>query len=100
MQQDLELVPFARLVCATLDVPVHDAGGAAPSRALLESLHLLFTLLLAFRESPFFRQALGDDSATDGAQQAAASGAARGAGSGADASLGSVAAAALAQWTR
>ncbi|GBF95657.1 hypothetical protein Rsub_08639 [Raphidocelis subcapitata] len=101
---DLELVPFARLVCALLDAPVHDAGGGAASRALLESLHLLFALLLAFRENPFFRQALGDGAAAAGGAREAGGGPAGGGGGGvggqaADGAVG-VAAAALAQWTR
>ncbi|KAF8062670.1 IFT46 [Scenedesmus sp. PABB004] len=51
---ELDLLSFAKLVCALLDVPVHGDGG------VVESLHLLLTLHAAFRANPFFRGALDD----------------------------------------
>lgn len=60
--QELDLVSYARLVCALLDVPVAEGGGGgdggAAGRPLLEALHHLFALLLEFRANPFFAQAL------------------------------------------
>jgi intraflagellar transport protein 46 len=45
--QGLDLVSFARLVSAFLDVPVHE-------HRVIESLHLMFTLLVEFQENPHF----------------------------------------------
>lgn len=39
---------YAKLVCALLDVPVHS------DNTLVESLHLLFTLYLSFKNNPYF----------------------------------------------
>jgi len=65
--QDLDLVSYARMVCAVLDVPVaagrggsEEEGGAAADRSVLEALHLLFTLLLEFQANPYLRQAVGE----------------------------------------
>lgn len=46
---DLDLLSFAKLVCALLDVPVHSDG------TVIESMHLLFTLYLSFKNNPYFR---------------------------------------------
>lgn len=42
------MVAYARLVCSLLDVPVYSDAG------LVESLHLLFSALLAFKSNPYF----------------------------------------------
>ena len=47
--QDLDLVAFSKLVCALLDVPVYSDA------TLIESMHLLFTLYLSFKNNPYFR---------------------------------------------
>jgi intraflagellar transport protein 46 len=51
---------YARVVCALLDVPVHPpAGGAAPTIGpLIQSLHLVFSLYLEFRDNPHFASML------------------------------------------
>lgn len=43
------MLSFAKLVCALLDVPVHSDG------TVMESMHLLFTLYLSFKNNPYFR---------------------------------------------
>jgi intraflagellar transport protein 46 len=48
--QDLDLLSYSKLVCALLDVPVYDN--------VIESLHVLFSLLLEFKQNPFFRDHL------------------------------------------
>jgi hypothetical protein len=53
--QDLDLTSYAKLVCALLDVPVHSDS------TLIESMHLLFTLYLSFKNNPYF-QTQGCDS--------------------------------------
>lgn len=45
--QDLDVLSYSKLVCALLDVPVYDN--------VVESLHLLFSLFLEFKQNPFFR---------------------------------------------
>lgn len=52
-RQDLDLPSFAKLVCVLLDVPVHEGQ-------LLESLHMVFSLVLEFALNPVFQQQLGD----------------------------------------
>ncbi|WIA20887.1 hypothetical protein OEZ85_005233 [Tetradesmus obliquus] len=47
---DLDLLSYSKLVCALLDVPVYDN--------VIESLHVLFSLLLEFKQNPFFRDHL------------------------------------------
>jgi intraflagellar transport protein 46 len=47
--QDLDTVSYAKLVCALLDVPVHSDS------TLIESMHLLFTLYLSFKNNPYFQ---------------------------------------------
>lgn len=48
---------FSKLVCALLDVPVYSDS------TLIESLHLLFTLYLSFKNNPYFRtQSCGSSS--------------------------------------
>jgi intraflagellar transport protein 46 len=44
------LLSYSKLVCALLDVPVYDN--------VIESLHVLFSLLLEFKQNPFFRDHL------------------------------------------
>ena len=45
--QDVDLPSFARIVCAVLDIPIYDNP--------IESLHVLFTLLLEFKNNPAFK---------------------------------------------
>lgn len=47
---DLELKTFVKMVCALLDIPVYDNP--------IESLHVLFTLYLEFKNNPVFAQQL------------------------------------------
>jgi len=44
---DMDLASYARLVCAVLDIPVHDK--------LTESLHVLFTLFSEFKNNAHFQ---------------------------------------------
>lgn len=57
--QDLDVATYAKLVCALLDIPVHSDG------TLIESLHLLLTLHLSFKNNPYF-QAQGGRSSCGG----------------------------------
>lgn len=45
--QDVDLHSFVRIVCSVLDIPVYDNP--------IESLHVLFTLLLEFKNNPAFK---------------------------------------------
>jgi hypothetical protein len=45
--QELDIKTYARLVCTLLDIPVYDDP--------VESLHVLFTLYLEFKNNPIFR---------------------------------------------
>ena len=47
--QDVDLLSFAKLVCSILDIPVFDNP--------IESMHILFTLLLEFKNNPAFKPA-------------------------------------------
>jgi intraflagellar transport protein 46 len=65
---------YARVVCALLDIPVHGGGGGgggggAQPGALIQALHVLFTLFLEFKENPHFQlgaAARAAAAATDG----------------------------------
>ena len=52
--QDLDLDTYSRLVCGLFDIPVY-------GDRVIESLHLLFTLFLEFKNNPFFKQHIDDD---------------------------------------
>ena len=80
LTQDLDLPSYARRVCALLDAPDADGGGAG-GRPLLEAHHLL-VLLLEFRANPFFRQALGEDVRPDTVCSAGSGGGTKGGGGG------------------
>ncbi|GMH35332.1 hypothetical protein BSKO_03200 [Bryopsis sp. KO-2023] len=45
---DVTLEDFAKIVCSILDIPTHNSP--------VESLHLLFTLYLEFKNNPYLRQ--------------------------------------------
>lgn len=47
LPQELDLLSYSKLVCTLLDVPVYDN--------VIESLHLVFSLFLEFKQNPFFR---------------------------------------------
>lgn len=47
---DVDLKTFVKMVCAVLDIPVYDNP--------IESLHVLFTLYLEFKNNPVFAQQL------------------------------------------
>ena len=49
--QDVDLVSFAKMVCSILDIPVYDNP--------IESMHVLFTLLLEFKNNPAFKASTG-----------------------------------------
>jgi intraflagellar transport protein 46 len=55
-------VSFAKLVCALLDVPVHSDS------TLIESMHLLFTLYLSFKNNPYFQTMQGSSSSGAGSR--------------------------------
>lgn len=59
--QALDLLSYSKLVCALLDVPVYDN--------IIESLHVLFSLFLEFKQNPFFRAHMDVDQ-TDQAETA------------------------------
>lgn len=46
--QELDLKTYSKVVCTLLDIPVYDDP--------IESLHVLFTLYLEFKNNPVFRQ--------------------------------------------
>jgi intraflagellar transport protein 46 len=46
---DLDIDQYVRMLCAILDIPVHSN--------LVESLHVMFTLYLEFRENQHFKAA-------------------------------------------
>ena len=45
--QDVDLSSFVQIVCNVLDIPVYDNP--------IEALHVLFTLLLEFKNNPAFK---------------------------------------------
>ncbi|GBG90504.1 hypothetical protein CBR_g50849 [Chara braunii] len=45
---DVDLQTFVRVLCTILDIPLYDN--------LVESLHVMFTLYLAFKNNPHFAQ--------------------------------------------
>ncbi len=56
--QELDLKTYAKLVCTLLDIPVYDNP--------IESLHVLFTLYLEFKNNPIFRQHMEMENRLDG----------------------------------
>jgi intraflagellar transport protein 46 len=44
---------YARLICAMTDIPVHKSGA---NKSVIESLHVLFTLFVEFRNNQHFKQ--------------------------------------------
>jgi hypothetical protein len=55
--QDLDLKSFSKLVCSLLDIPIYDNP--------VESLHVLFSLYLEFKNNPVFGQQLQGGGETD-----------------------------------
>ncbi|PNW83496.1 hypothetical protein CHLRE_05g241637v5 [Chlamydomonas reinhardtii] len=55
---ELDIKTYARLVCTLLDIPVYDDP--------VESLHVLFTLYLEFKNNPIFRQHMEMENKLDG----------------------------------
>lgn len=55
--QDVDLKTFSKLICALLDIPVHDN--------IIESLHVLFTLYSEFKSNPVFKQMFDLDDNSD-----------------------------------
>ncbi|KAF4686838.1 Intraflagellar transport protein 46 [Perkinsus olseni] len=47
---DVDLVTYIRIICAMLDIPVHDNSTAS----IIEALHMLFSLYLDFTSNPHF----------------------------------------------
>ena len=45
---------YARLVLAMCDIPVHK-GGNGNNKSVIESLHVLFTLFVEFRNNQHFK---------------------------------------------
>lgn len=56
--QELDIKTYAKLVCTLLDIPVYDDP--------IESLHVLFTLYLEFKNNPIFRQHIEMENKLDG----------------------------------
>lgn len=54
------MVSYSKLVCALLDVPVYSDS------SLIESLHLLFTLYLSFKNNPYFGMQAGSSTCGSG----------------------------------
>lgn len=52
---DLSLADYAKALCNLLDIPVYDNP--------IESLHLMFTLYLEFKNNPHFQSRLADNQA-------------------------------------
>jgi intraflagellar transport protein 46 len=50
---DMHTTDYARLICAFTDIPVHKSSN---NKALIESLHVLFTLFSEFRSNQHFQQ--------------------------------------------
>lgn len=44
---------YARLICAMCDIPVHKLGN---NKSVIESLHVLFTLFVEFRNNQHFKR--------------------------------------------
>jgi intraflagellar transport protein 46 len=44
---------YARLICAMCDIPVHKSGS---NKSVVESLHVLFTLFVEFRNNQHFKR--------------------------------------------
>uniref|UniRef100_A0A7S2C2T6 Intraflagellar transport protein 46 homolog n=1 Tax=Octactis speculum TaxID=3111310 RepID=A0A7S2C2T6_9STRA len=55
---DLTLEEYARVICAVMDVPVYDNS--------VESLHVIFSLYMAFKENPHFAARSKANQAADG----------------------------------
>ena len=50
---DMTLEEYARLCCALVDIPVHQAN---TKRNLIESMHVYFTLFAEFQANQHFQQ--------------------------------------------
>jgi len=57
---DMSLPDYAKTLCAVLDIPTYENP--------IESLHLMFTLFMDFRNNPHF-QAMAQEKGEDGPQQ-------------------------------
>lgn len=50
---DMSPAEYARIICAMVDIPVHKQQN---NKAVIESLHVLFTLFSEFRSNQHFQQ--------------------------------------------
>lgn len=50
---DMHVADYARLICAMTDIPIHKS---ANNKSVIESLHVLFTLFVEFRNNQHFKQ--------------------------------------------
>lgn len=55
---DLSLAEYAKVLCSILDIPVYDNP--------IESLHLLFSLFVEFKNNPHFQNRIIPDPSADG----------------------------------
>jgi intraflagellar transport protein 46 len=55
---DLSLAEFSKVLCSILDIPVYDNP--------IESLHLMFSLFIEFKNNPHFQGRIIPDAAADG----------------------------------
>jgi len=49
---DVSLEEYCKMACNIIDIPVHDGN---PSKNLIESLHVMFSLYSAFKENQHFQ---------------------------------------------
>jgi intraflagellar transport protein 46 len=59
---DLSLADYSRVACNILDIPVHPGQ----NNSIVESLHVMFTLYSAFKESGHFQINQENESYMDG----------------------------------
>jgi len=52
---DMHVSDYARLVLAMCDIPVHKSATGGANKSVVESLHILFTLFVEFRNNQHFK---------------------------------------------
>lgn len=59
---DMHVSDYARLICAMTDIPIHKS---ANNKSVIESLHVLFTLFVEFRNNQHFKRFQNADGTND-----------------------------------
>jgi intraflagellar transport protein 46 len=59
---DVSLEEYCKMACNLIDIPVYDAN---PTKNLIESLHVMFTLYSGFKENPHFQPKHDNESFVD-----------------------------------